>query len=53
MQLYKHFEKGDKVPETMGRPRDWNVDLIPKFIMANGNSLEKIVVVWWPAVSTC
>jgi len=23
--------------EQMGRGRDWNVDLIPKFLMANGN----------------
>jgi Rab GDP dissociation inhibitor len=22
--------------DTFGRGRDWNVDLIPKFIMANG-----------------
>lgn len=22
----------------MGRGRDWNVDLIPKFLMANGQS---------------
>ena len=36
LQLYKHFGKGEKAPETMGRPRDWNVDLIPKFLMANG-----------------
>ena len=36
VQLYKHFSKGDKAPESMGRPRDWNVDLIPKFLMANG-----------------
>uniref|UniRef100_A0A8C4NI57 Rab GDP dissociation inhibitor n=1 Tax=Eptatretus burgeri TaxID=7764 RepID=A0A8C4NI57_EPTBU len=23
-------------PASMGRGRDWNVDLIPKFLMANG-----------------
>ena len=27
----------------MGRARDWNVDLIPKFIMANG---KKSIVVF-------
>jgi Rab GDP dissociation inhibitor len=27
---------GAKAPESMGRGRDWNVDLIPKFLMANG-----------------
>ena len=25
-------------PENLGKPRDWNVDLIPKFLMANGKS---------------
>ena len=35
LQLYQTFGKGD-VPEAMGRPRDWNIDLIPKFIMADG-----------------
>ena len=36
-QLYKHFEGDDaKPPQEYGRSRDWNVDLIPKFIMANG-----------------
>jgi len=34
-QLYEHFGKG-KAPESLGRGRDWNVDLIPKFLMANG-----------------
>ena len=27
----------------MGRGRDWNVDLIPKFLMANG-SLVKLLI---------
>lgn len=35
-KLYDQFKKGKKPPESMGRGRDWNVDLIPKFIMANG-----------------
>ena len=35
-QLYKHFGRVDKVPESLGRGRDWNVDLVPKFLMANG-----------------
>lgn len=34
-QVYKFFKMGD-VPTNMGRGRDWNVDLIPKFLMANG-----------------
>lgn len=36
VQLYKHFKREGTVPEKMGRGRDWNVDLIPKFLMANG-----------------
>ncbi|KAK3547181.1 hypothetical protein QTP86_015748 [Hemibagrus guttatus] len=35
-ELYKHFSLQDTPPESMGRGRDWNVDLIPKFLMANG-----------------
>lgn len=35
-QLYKRFTLPDSPPESMGRGRDWNVDLIPKFLMANG-----------------
>lgn len=37
-QLYKRFNLPDTPPESMGRGRDWNVDLIPKFLMANGQS---------------
>lgn len=36
LQLYKRFSLPDLPPESMGRGRDWNVDLIPKFLMANG-----------------
>lgn len=38
LQLYSHFGKTGEIPQSMGRPRDWNVDLIPKFLMANGMS---------------
>lgn len=38
--LYKKFIKDEKPPkeffEALGSDRDYNVDLIPKFIMANG-----------------
>ena len=36
LQLYAHFKVDRKPPEAFGRGRDWNVDLIPKFLMANG-----------------
>ncbi len=33
--LFTRFNKGSP-GEKYGRPRDWNVDLIPKFLMAEG-----------------
>ncbi|EDQ92200.1 uncharacterized protein MONBRDRAFT_17747 [Monosiga brevicollis MX1] len=35
-KLYEAFKKPNSPPESMGRGRDWNVDLVPKFLMANG-----------------
>jgi Rab GDP dissociation inhibitor len=35
-QLYKKFRPNGEAPKDIGRDRDWNVDLIPKFLMANG-----------------
>lgn len=34
--LYKIFREGKEPPKEYGHNRDWNVDLIPKFVMANG-----------------
>ena len=31
------FDSSSIQIEEYGRSRDWNVDLIPKFLMANGN----------------
>uniref|UniRef100_A0AAZ3S148 Rab GDP dissociation inhibitor n=1 Tax=Oncorhynchus tshawytscha TaxID=74940 RepID=A0AAZ3S148_ONCTS len=42
-QLYKRFELPDSPPESMGRGRDWNVDLIPKFLMANGQLVKMLL----------
>jgi len=36
LQLYTHFNIKRELPKEYGRGRDWNVDLIPKFLMANG-----------------
>jgi Rab GDP dissociation inhibitor len=41
--LWKHFREGQAVPKQYGENRDWNVDLIPKYIMANG-SLVKLLL---------
>ena len=32
-----------KPPAEMGRGRDWNVDLIPKFLMANGSMVKLLI----------
>lgn len=43
-QLYKKFKPSSQKPEFLkGRDRDWCVDLIPKFLMANGE-LTNILV---------
>ena len=34
--LWAMFRPGTEPPQQYGHNRDWNVDLIPKFIMANG-----------------
>jgi len=40
--LFKKF--GAPAPdETYGRGRDWNVDLIPKFLMANGQLVKLLI----------
>ena len=41
--LWKHFRSGEEPPKQYGENRDWNVDLIPKYIMANG-SLVKLLL---------
>ena len=41
--LYKQFEETLGSEDKYGKARDWNVDLIPKFIMANGE-LTKLLI---------
>ena len=41
--LWQKFRPGTEVPKEFGANRDWNVDFIPKFIMASG-SLVKILL---------
>lgn len=38
-QLYKKF-KDSEPPSTLGRDRDYAVDLVPKFMMANGQLVQ-------------
>jgi len=42
-RLYRKFRPEESKPDEYGRDRDWNVDLIPKFMMANGE-LVKILI---------
>lgn len=42
-QLYEKFKPGKTPDESLGRNRDWCVDLIPKFLMADGE-LTNILV---------
>lgn len=42
-QLYRHFRPDQTPPTELGRDRDYAVDLIPKFIISNGE-LTKILV---------
>uniref|UniRef100_A0A8D0A9D1 Rab GDP dissociation inhibitor n=1 Tax=Sander lucioperca TaxID=283035 RepID=A0A8D0A9D1_SANLU len=42
--LYKRFSIPGKPLESMGKGRDWNVDLIPKFLMANGQLVRMLLI---------
>jgi Rab GDP dissociation inhibitor len=42
-KVYEHFKRQDKPGDHLGRGRDRNVDLIPKFIMANGLLVKMLV----------
>lgn len=41
--LWKKFRDGTQHPEIFGQNRDWNVDLIPKFIMASGKLVKMLL----------
>ncbi|KAD0254412.1 hypothetical protein E3N88_44552 [Mikania micrantha] len=43
IQLWKKFRGSDKPPSHLGSSRDYNVDMIPKFIMANG-ALVRVLI---------
>lgn len=42
--LYKRFNIPGSPPASMGKSRDWNVDLIPKFLMANGQLVKMLLI---------
>ncbi|BFZ10611.1 hypothetical protein BsWGS_13650 [Bradybaena similaris] len=41
-QVFQHFNR-PPVGDKYGRGRDWNVDLIPKFLMANGQLVKLLI----------
>ena len=41
--LWKRFRNGEQFPLRYGENRDWNVDLIPKFVMSNGNLVKLLL----------
>lgn len=42
-QLYAKFRPGTEPPKDLGRDRDYAIDLIPKFMMANGELTKMLV----------
>ncbi|OAY83451.1 guanosine nucleotide diphosphate dissociation inhibitor At5g09550 [Ananas comosus] len=43
VQLWKRFKGGDNAPESLGPSKEYNVDMIPKFMMANG-ALVRVLI---------
>jgi len=41
--MYERFRCGETPPATLGSSRDYNIDLVPKFIMANGNLVKVLI----------
>ena len=42
-QLFQKFKNGANPPDNLGPSRDYNVDLIPKFIMAAGELVKMLI----------
>ncbi|KAL6560735.1 hypothetical protein OROGR_004294 [Orobanche gracilis] len=42
-QLWKRFRGDDQPPEQLGASREYNVDMIPKFMMANGTLVRVLI----------
>lgn len=41
--MFEKFAQGATPPETLGASRDYNIDLVPKFIIANGLLVKMLV----------
>ncbi|KAI7727975.1 hypothetical protein M8C21_002820 [Ambrosia artemisiifolia] len=42
-QLWKRFKGDENPPETLGTSKEYNVDMIPKFMMANGLLVRALI----------
>ncbi|KAL0454350.1 UNVERIFIED_CONTAM: Guanosine nucleotide diphosphate dissociation inhibitor [Sesamum latifolium] len=42
-QLWKRFRGDEQPPECLGSSREYNVDMIPKFMMANGTLVRVLI----------
>ncbi|XP_061367722.1 guanosine nucleotide diphosphate dissociation inhibitor At5g09550-like [Gastrolobium bilobum] len=42
-QLWKRFRGSDNLPENLGSSKEYNVDMIPKFMMANGTLVRVLI----------
>jgi len=42
-QLWKKFRGEDKPPAHLGSSKDYNVDMVPKFMMANGTLVRTLI----------
>ncbi|MQM10279.1 hypothetical protein Taro_043175 [Colocasia esculenta] len=43
LKLWKRFRGSDKPPAHLGPSRDYNVDMVPKFMMANGILVQTLI----------
>lgn len=43
MQLWEKFKPGEAPPASLGASRDYNVDMVPKFMMANGKLVKTLI----------
>lgn len=41
-QLWEKFRPGVPLPKELGANRDYNIDCIPKFMMANGKLVSRL-----------
>merc|ERR1712000_601137 len=42
-QLFQKYRNGANPPDSLGSSRDYNVDLIPKFIMSSGELVKMLI----------